>query len=882
MIVMDLVKKRWLDVKLDRKVNVARVDKQLVLENKDSQGRSVICTSTIKSYKGFLNISFKGKPLNEEGYCLLVVYNRKKEKITSLTIGSDSVVEIDDERLFFVIEIHEKTKVIIDEIKIQEEESLDSFYQSIKPTDFLVITPSYPTPENKYLSGFVHSRLKAYKKAGIKFTLVCSFDYKAYSKYNFEGIEVLRVPFQGLRTMMRIYDFKKIAIHFFDWRYARILDASNLLDKKLYLWVHGPETLYWDWPYFTTEYFKPTINITTDQEARFKMNDVLIRRYNKMKNVHWIFVSNWIKNRSQELLDIKFHNSSVIPNFVDEENFSYSPKPSNSRKKIFMLRRYDNINKYAVDIAVRAIVELSKKDFFKDLEFNIYGTGNVHDKLFSPLLNFDNIYFYRDFLTHKEIAKVHKQNGIAFFPTRYDAQGVSMCEAGMSGLAVLSSDNEAIKEFIPSVGGNIVDTEDYSAYAAEIEKLYRDEQYFSELSRKCHEKVSKECSFDKTVAKEIELFKQSKDMSLVSRTNLIEGNIEDKEKILTVIVPSFNVQDFLKICVNSLLNHPNRDYVEVLIVNDGSTDSTPEIARELEKYWNLLGRNLVRVINKENGGHGSTINVGIKECSGKYVRVIDSDDWVNSSDFANLIDILRKEDSDLVLTNYSEDRVESGSLLKQSPYGMLIPGVKYNLNDLCNNDSYGFDQLGPILATANFKAEVLKKADFKLTEKSPYVDMEFNMYSIKNVESVTFYDLDIYRYFIGRVGQTISEQSYMKNYLKHENILFNMISYISKEKHFSEEKKKYVNSMLIDPMIRAQYLIVKEYFKSPIKFRLFDSRLKEFPYYYNSQSTRKLDILLARRTAGLSVIFTPIIKILANNQFLDKLAVRFKGIILRK
>jgi len=879
---MNLLNKYWFNTKLNKKVRIEKRGRGLLFENKSKDVLTVRCFSTIKTEKDYLRISFKGQIVNNQGYCLLNIYNTKKENFGSLTLGSDSFIETKSKRLLFVLRIQAGTKVLLNEIEVSALESLDSFYTNILPSDFLIITPSYPAPENKYLSGFVHSRLKAYKKAGIKFTLVCSFiDYKEYSRYEFEGIEVLRVPLQGLRTIMRMYDFKKIATHFFDWRYARILDASDLLNKQLYIWVHGPETLYWDWPYFTTRYFKPLSNITPEQELRFKENDKIVQRYNQMGNVHWIFVSNWIKEHSEELIGIKFNNFSIIPNFIDEENFSYLPKEYKQRNKIFMLRRYDDINKYAVDIAVRAIMELSKKDFFNNLEFNIYGTGDSHDKLFAPLLSFSNIHFYRDFLTHKEIGKVHKKNGVAFFPTRYDAQGVSMCEAAMSGLAVISSDNEAIKEFIPSVDGNILPTEDFHAYAKQIEKLYKDEKYFLELSEKCHEKVSKKCSFGETIAQEIKLLKQSKTGNSISNINPVEGSVVKKDKILTVIVPSYNVQDFLRTCVNSLLNHLNRDYVEVLIVNDGSTDNTLEVARQLEKSWNRTGENLVKIINKENGGHGSTINVGIKNSSAKYVRVIDSDDWVNSFDLANLIDVLKIEDSDLVLTNYSEDRVEYESLLKQYPYEMLIPGVKYNLNDLCNGDSYGFNKWGPILATSNFKTELLKKTGFALTEKTPYVDMEFNMYSIKNVESVTFYNLDIYRYFIGRSGQTISQNSYMKNYLKHENIIFNMVNYISQEKSFSKNKRKYIDNMLIGPMIRAQYLIIMDYFRSPRKFRLFDSKLKEYPYYYNSESTHKLNILLGRKTGGFGVIFTPITNILAENKTLDQLAVSFKRIILK-
>lgn len=82
---------------------------------------------------------------------------------------------------------------------------------------------------------------------------------------------------------------------------------------------------------------------------------------------------------------------------------------------MFFIRRFDDCNKYAIDLNVRAILELSKRKCFENMNFNIYGTGDTYDKLIEPLLKFKNVHFYREFLTHEEIAKKHKENGIAFF-----------------------------------------------------------------------------------------------------------------------------------------------------------------------------------------------------------------------------------------------------------------------------------------------------------------------------------------------------------------------------------------------------------------------------------------------------------------------------------
>ena len=115
------------------------------------------------------------------------------------------------------------------------------------------------------------------------------------------------------------------------------------------------------------------------------------------------------------------------------------------------------------------------------------------------------------------------------------------------------------------------------------------------------------------------------------------------EKILTVTVPSYNVQAYLEDCLESFVNSEVMDDIEVLIVNDGSSDDTATIAeRYVSKYENTF-----RLINKENGGHGSTINTGAREARGKYFKVVDGDDWVDTRSFIRLVKLLKEIDADI-------------------------------------------------------------------------------------------------------------------------------------------------------------------------------------------------------------------------------------------
>ena len=122
-------------------------------------------------------------------------------------------------------------------------------------------------------------------------------------------------------------------------------------------------------------------------------------------------------------------------------------------------------------------------------------------------------------------------------------------------------------------------------------------------------------------------------------------------KALTILIPVYNTEKYIKRCLDSLIVSEIMDDIEILVVNDGGKDHSVEI---IQKYVDSYPET-VRLIDKENGGHGSTINAGIKEAKGKYFRVLDSDDWFNSTDFVKFVNRLKSEDADLVVCDYRKE-----------------------------------------------------------------------------------------------------------------------------------------------------------------------------------------------------------------------------------
>jgi len=844
---MNLINSDWISYK-GKNVKIKKNNGKLTIENKDSSQALVVCTKIMKKNDFDIKVKFEGKITSGEAAVLLFL-NRKREILAETSINSEMMIVNEMFKYYIaVLKIHGNTTVEISNIELENKQKIENQIYDDFNNDILIITPSYPSEEHKYLSGFVHSRVKVYQKNGIKADIAVVYDYKNICKYEFEGVKATRMLYSNLRSLLLKKKYKKILIHFFDENYFNVLEGCNLDETEIYVWVHGPETLYWDYPKFTTKYFEKENEISEEMRKKFTKVDKIIKKYNERKNVKWIFVSDWIKNQSEKLLNIKFNNYEVIPNIIDTELFDYQEKDEKQMKKIFVLRRYDNINKYAVDISVRAILELSKRDIFKELEFNIYGSGECYNELLSPLMKFNNINFYKGFFTHSDISMIHKENGIALFPTRYDAQGVSMCEAGSSGLLVISSENDAIKEFIPYEDGNIIDTEDYKAYADFIEKIVKEPKLFKKITKDTVKKIKKKCSYDATVKKEIELIKKE--------NNLKEDlkSVESVERpILTIIIPAYNVAQFITKTLFSLLkNNKNSKYLEILVVNDGSKDNTKEIVNKFIKDYCDTKKPIVKLIDKENGGHGSTINVGIENARGKYTRIIDGDDWVKTEDLEKLIDILKQEETDIVVTNYCEDRFFNNScqLISKRIYDFMIPGYSYTFDELCI-ENYGFKNWGPILATSNIKTQKLKDANFKLSEKCFYVDMEFNSFYLPVIKDIVYYDLDIYRYFIGRPNQSISLRSFVRNIGHHEKVIKNILVFINNTE-ISEGKKKYINSYILEPMILAHYNLLLDTIRSRKKFVSFDNMLKE---NLSSDKYKQIGgrVKLLRKTRGLFI-----------------------------
>lgn len=242
-------------------------------------------------------------------------------------------------------------------------------------------------------------------------------------------------------------------------------------------------------------------------------------------------------------------------------------------------------------------------------------------------------------------------------------------------------------------------------------------------------------------------------------------------KLITIVIPTYNMERYLKRCIESLIIKDSSLFnkLEIIIVNDGSKDNSLNIAIE---YRNRFPETII-VIDKPNGNYGSCINKGIEIATGKYFRILDADDSFNTKCLISLVNFIDEisEYPDLILTNYQEDYTFNKSKIltaKDIEYKRI-----YNQKDLDFRK-----QTICVMHGITYKTDILRASGLKHQEGISYTDSEYCFYPLNKVQTVIFLDIILYRYQIGREGQTVSERSYIRNIKQVYMIIDRMLCYL--------------------------------------------------------------------------------------------------------
>ncbi len=262
-------------------------------------------------------------------------------------------------------------------------------------------------------------------------------------------------------------------------------------------------------------------------------------------------------------------------------------------------------------------------------------------------------------------------------------------------------------------------------------------------------------------------------------------------KLLSVAIPSYNSEAYMRKCIDSLL--VGGEDVEILIVDDGSTDRTGAIADEYEKNY----PSIVKAVHKENGGHGSAVNAGLEHASGLYFKVVDSDDWVKESAYFKILEVLRditEGDStlDMLISNFVYEK-EGETKHKVMKYRHALPQDKiFTWSEVKHFHKGQYILMHSVI----FRTRLLRECGLKLPEHTFYVDNIFVFEPLPFVRNMYYLDVNFYRYYIGREGQSVNEDIMISRVDQQIKVNKIMVDYLSDNMDRVYTKRKLKNYMV--------------------------------------------------------------------------------------
>lgn len=275
-------------------------------------------------------------------------------------------------------------------------------------------------------------------------------------------------------------------------------------------------------------------------------------------------------------------------------------------------------------------------------------------------------------------------------------------------------------------------------------------------------------------------------------------------KYISFAIPCYNSEAYMAQAIESIL--PGGEDVEILIVNDGSKDRTAEIGKEYEEKY----PGIVKLINKENGGHGDAVNAGLSHASGKYFKVVDSDDWVDRISLMKILNVLKnfeeeEQEVDMLIANYVYEKVgmEHKKVIR---YDNVLPE-----NQILKWDEIGQFHIGQyiLMHSVIYRTDMLKLCQLTLPKHTFYVDNIYVYYPLPHVRTLYYMDVDFYRYFIGREDQSVNEKVMISRIDQQIFVTKTMIDMYELRRIQSKKLRKYMLNYLAIMMTVSSILCIR-------------------------------------------------------------------------
>ncbi len=292
------------------------------------------------------------------------------------------------------------------------------------------------------------------------------------------------------------------------------------------------------------------------------------------------------------------------------------------------------------------------------------------------------------------------------------------------------------------------------------------------------------------------------------------------EKILTVSVAAYNVENSIRRALDSLIDEDIIDNLEIFVIDDGGTDKTLEIAQEYaEKYPNSIFP-----VHKENGGYGSTVNYSIDHASGKYFKLLDGDDWFDIDQLKSFIFLLGEVETDIIVTPYTKLKGET-VFEKINVNKKYQKNFDFSIDEIKMSQAFGMWEL-------TYKTDIIRKSGLNLFQHCLYSDQIYSTVPFAYAKSIRFVNLNIYCYSIGEDGQSTSKRVRINHIDDNIKVADYLCGFYESCKLENSGNRKYI----LRRVSTSTKNIIKTFFLQPMSQHVmnqiegYDKKLKKLSY----------------------------------------------------
>lgn len=315
--------------------------------------------------------------------------------------------------------------------------------------------------------------------------------------------------------------------------------------------------------------------------------------------------------------------------------------------------------------------------------------------------------------------------------------------------------------------------------------------------------------------------------------------------MLSVVIPMYNSLQFIEKCITSLISAKNKEKMEIIVVNDGSTDDFFSVLQPLID----ANSGIIRLINKENGGHGSCINVGADAAMGKYIKILDADDWFCTEELENILEKLEKINSDIVITNFYRYNIDKSSYhavnMRLDKYE-----AEYNMKQI--SEQWGKVKDCFVFHGLMYNLAFYKQCNCKMTEKVYYEDQEY--VTLISAKAKTIYPINetLYVYRVGDVNQSISDVNQLKRFEHALTVLKRLVEYEQQVEEDCIEIWRHKTTSSIYACYITALFREKNRKEQKLKRKKIEAVIKKSAMLYNDGLMKKVRLLSILSIMGVS------------------------------